>query len=59
MFDWNKNGEYDTQDAFIDYQIFNAVSQKELYEAGSGDGMGMLSLVGIGLLIFGIIIIFA
>ena len=59
MFDWNNNGEYDMQDSFIDYQIYKTISENKSTASSSGDGAALLSAVGVGLLIFGILLIFA
>lgn len=59
MFDWNNNGRYDMQDSFIDYHIYKSVSGNKSTASSSGDGSDLLSAVGVGLLIFGILMILA
>lgn len=57
MCDWNNNGKYDMQDAFIDYHIYNSISGNMQSENSSEDDGDLMVLIGIVLLIFGIIMI--
>ena len=59
MCDWNNNGEYDMQDAFISYHIHKSISGNKESQNNSGDGGDVLAVVGVVLLIFGILMIFA
>ena len=59
MCDWNNNGEYDMQDAFISYHIYRSISGNKQNQGSSGDSKDVLTLVGVVLLIFGILMIFA
>ena len=60
MCDWNNNGKYDMQDAFISYHIHRSMSQNTSNNTGSSvDGNTVLTVVGVVLLILGGFIIFA
>lgn len=60
MRDWNNDGKIDSRDGFIDYMIFEEVTKDSNNDntsyssSGAGDGATML---GVGLLIFGIIVL--
>lgn len=61
MRDWNNDGNIDSRDGFIDYMIFEEITNDGKHDdnascssSGAGDGATML---GAGLLIFGIIIL--
>lgn len=58
MCDWNNNGEYDMQDAFINYHIHRSISGNQQNQNSSGDGGDVLVVIGIVLLILGILMIF-
>ena len=51
MCDWNNNGEYDMQDAFISYHIHRSISGNKQNQSSSGDG-GMGCLVILLLAVF-------
>ena len=57
MCDWNNNGKYDMQDAFINYHIHRSISENKKNQSGSGDS-GVLIVVAVVLLILGILILF-
>lgn len=59
MCDWNNNGEYDMQDAFISYHIHKSISGNKQNKSSSGDSTDVLTVVAVGLLILGILMIFA
>ena len=59
MCDWNNNGEYDMQDAFISYHIHRSISGNKQNQSNSGDSGDVLTAIGVVLLIFGILMIFA
>ncbi len=60
MCDWNNNGEYDMQDAFISYHIHRSMSENQSGDSSSStDGSTVLTVIAVGLLILGIFIIFA
>ena len=58
MRDWNNNGEYDMQDAFISYHIHRSISGNKQKQSSYGDGGDVLTVVAVVLLILGILIIF-
>ena len=58
MCDWNNNGKYDMQDAFISYHIHRAISGNK-QNSSSGDCEGVATVIGVILLVFGILLIFA
>lgn len=58
MCDWNNNGEYDMQDAFINYHIHRSISGNKQNQSSSGDSGDVLTVVAMGLLILGIFILF-
>ena len=51
MRDWNNNGEYDMQDAFISYHIHRSISGNKQKQSSSGDGGDVLTVVAVVLLI--------
>lgn len=57
MRDWNNNGEYDMQDAFISYHIHRSISGNKQNQSSSGDGGDVLTVVAVVLLILGILMI--
>ena len=60
MCDWNNNGEYDMQDAFISYHIHRSISGNKQNQSSSGNNSGdVLTVVGVVLLILGILMILA
>ena len=59
MCDWNNNGEYDAQDAFISYHIHKSISGNKESRGDSGNFGDVLTVVAIVLLVFGILMIFA
>ena len=59
MCDWNNNGKYDMQDAFIDYHIHRSISGNKQNQSSSGDGRVVLTVVAVALLVLGILMIFA
>lgn len=59
MCDWNNNGEYDMQDAFISYHIHKSISGNKQDQSSSGDSGDVITVIGAVLLIFGILMIFA
>lgn len=59
MCDWNNNGKYDMQDAFINYHIHRSISGNKQNQSNSGDSGDVLTVVAVVLLIFGILLIFA
>lgn len=60
MCDWNNNGRYDMQDAFINYHIHRSISGNKSSASNSEiDGDAILTVIAVGLLILGILIIFA
>ena len=59
MCDWNNNGRYDMQDAFINYHIHRSISGNKSNVSNSDtDGDAVLTVIAVGLLILGILIIF-
>lgn len=59
MCDWNNNGKYDMQDAFISYHVNRSISNnRQNHSSSPGDGMAVLTVIGIGLLILGVLFIF-
>lgn len=59
MCDWNNNGKYDMEDAFISYHIHRSISGNKQNQSGSGDGGAILTVIAVVLLILGILLIFA
>lgn len=59
MCDWNNNGKYDIQDAFISYHIHRSISGNKQNQSSSRDSGDVLTVVGVVLLILGILMIFA
>ena len=57
MCDWNNNGEYDMQDAFIGYHIHRSISGNKQNQSSSGDNGDVIAVVGVVLLILGILMI--
>lgn len=58
MCDWNNNGKYDMEDAFINYHIHKSMSGNQSdSNITSEDVNAVLTVVGIGLLILGILMI--
>ena len=57
--DWNNNGKYDMEDAFINYHIHRSMSGNKQNQSSSGDSGDVLTVVAVVLLILGILIIFA
>lgn len=58
MCDWNNNGKYDMQDAFINYHIHKSISEGEKSDWNSDDTGSLITVVGVILLVFGILMIF-
>ena len=61
MCDWNNNGKYDMQDAFINYHIHRSISgnkNQQNNSSNSGDNEGVILVIAIVLLILGIFILF-
>lgn len=56
MCDWNNTGEYDMQDAFINYHIHRTISGNKQNQSSSGDSGDVQ--VAVMLLILGIFIPF-
>lgn len=56
MYDWNNNGKYDAFDSGMDYYIINEMENDEHYSSGNNGG-SFLTLLGTGLLVFGILLI--
>lgn len=60
MYDWNRNGKHDMQDAWISYKIYESMSKgNSNSNNSSSSGNGCLVAIGVGLLIFGIALLFA
>ena len=57
MRDWNNNGEYDMQDAFISYHIHRSITGNKQNQSSSGDSGDVLTVVAVVLLILGILVI--
>lgn len=57
MRDWNHDGKIDGRDRMHDYMVFSELSNDSGTRNRSGYG-GYLSGIGIGLLLFGVLIIF-
>lgn len=52
MFDWNNNGKYDMEDAFIDYHIDKSMRSDKSEESGPGvDELVIVRILGVGLLL--------
>ena len=59
MCDWNNNGRFDMEDAFINYHINRSMSGKNNTPSGdSGSGKDIIAVIGVVLLVLGIIILF-
>ncbi len=58
MCDWNKNGKYDIQDAFISYHIHKSISDSSQGRSSSGDSEDVIAVVAVILLGLGILMIF-
>ena len=58
MCDWNNNGKYDMEDAFINYHIHRSMSGNKQDTGSSSDNSDVLLLIAVGLLILGILILF-
>ncbi len=58
MCDWNNNGKYDMEDAFISYHIHRSISGNKQNQDSSGDAGDVVTVIGIVLLVFGILLIF-
>ena len=58
MCDWNNNGKYDMEDAFISYHIHRSISGNKQNQNSFGDAGDVMTVIGIVLLIFGILLIF-
>lgn len=59
MCDWNNNGRYDMQDAFINYHIHRSISGNKSSTSNSEmDGDAVITVIAVGLLILGVLIIF-
>lgn len=61
MRDWKNDGKIDSRDGFVDYMIFEEITNDGKYDdntscsiSGARDGATML---GVGLLIFGIVVL--
>lgn len=59
MCDWNNNGKYDMQDAFISYHIYKSISENKQNQSSYGNSGDVITVIGIVLLIFGILLLFA
>lgn len=59
MWDWNDDGEYDMQDAFIDYYIYKSISDDKQKNRRKRDNGDVITIVAVGLLILGILILLA
>ena len=60
MCDWNNNGKYDMEDAFINYHIHRSVSRNNQRQSSSPeDTQAVIVFVAIILLVLGIFIIFS
>lgn len=60
MWDWNNNGEYDCEDAFINYHIHRSISgNKQNQSSSTSDSGDVITVIGVVLLILGILMIFA
>lgn len=59
MCDWNNNGKYDMQDAFINYHICKSIFGNKQNSNEPVDGGAVLTVIGVVLLIFGILMIIA
>ena len=59
MCDWNNNGKYDMQEAFINYHIHKSISGNKQNSSYSDDDGTVITVIGIVLLIFGILMNFA
>ena len=61
MRDWNNDGKIDSRDGFVDYMIFEEITNSDkdnkttnYSSSGAGDGA---TLLGVVLLIFGVIVL--
>lgn len=54
MCDWNNNGKYDMQDAFISYHIHRSISGNKQNQSSSGDELTVVATV---LLVVGIMLV--
>lgn len=60
MCDWNNNGKYDMEDAFINYHIHRSISGNNQRQSSSPeDTQAVIVFVAIILLVLGILIIFS
>ena len=57
MCDWNNNGRYDMQDAFINYHINRSISGNKQHQSSTGDDGDVLTVVAVVLLVLGILMI--
>ena len=58
MCDWNRNGKYDWEDAFINYHIHRSISENKQEQSGpSSDDGSVITVIGVVLLVLGILII--
>lgn len=58
MCDWNNNGKYDMQDAFISYHIHRSISGNKQDQSSSANGGDILTVIAVVLLVLGILMIF-
>lgn len=54
MCDWNNNGRYDMQDAFISYHIHRSISGNKQKLSSSGDSGDVVIVIEVVLLVLGI-----
>ena len=59
MCDWNNNGKFDMQDAFISYHIHRSISGNNQNRNSSGDSGDGIIVVAVVLIILVILIIFS
>lgn len=59
MCDWNNNGKFDMEDAFINYHIHRSISGNNRNQSNSSeDNNDVLTVVAAVLLVLGILMIF-
>lgn len=58
MCDWNNNGRFDMEDAFINYHIHRSISNNTTPAEDSGSGKDVMVVIGVVLLVLGILILF-
>ena len=59
MCDWNNNGKYDMEDAFISYHIHKSILGNKQNQSSPVDSGDVLTKVLVALLILGILIVLA